>query len=57
MMQRVSQFTAGTLRPGEWLRGVEANSSFLERKFLVLNLDDVKEGILSQGASDQLVEA
>lgn len=57
MMQRVSQFTAGTLRPGEWLRGVEANSSFLERKFLVLNLDDVKDGILPQGASDQLVEA
>jgi len=57
MMQRVSQFLAGTLRPGEWLRGVQANSSFLERKFLVLNLDDVKDGVLPQGASDQLVEA
>ncbi|SFP09956.1 Phosphatidylserine/phosphatidylglycerophosphate/cardiolipin synthase [Cohaesibacter marisflavi] len=57
MMQRVSQFLAGTLRPGEWLRGVQANSSFLERKFLVLNLDDVNDGILPQGASDQLVKA
>jgi hypothetical protein len=57
MIQRANQFMANTLRPGEWLRGVQANSSFLERKFLVLNLDDVRDGILPQGASDQLVEA
>ncbi len=57
MMQRVNEFIAGTLRPGEWLRGIQANSSFLEPRFLVLNLDDVKDGVLPQGASEQLVEA
>ncbi|MDN5925576.1 MAG: MarR family transcriptional regulator [Hyphomicrobiales bacterium] len=57
MMERVNQFMLGMLRPGEWLRGVQANSSFLERRFLVLDLDQVRDGVLPQGASDQLVEA
>lgn len=57
MMERVNKFTVGMLRPGEWLRGVQANSSFLERKFLVLDLDEVEDGVLPQGASDQLVDA
>ncbi|RUV41257.1 hypothetical protein EOD29_24270 [Mesorhizobium sp. M1A.T.Ca.IN.004.03.1.1] len=57
MMQRVNQFMVGALRPGEWLRGVQANSSFLEPRFLVLDLDEVRDGVLRQGASDQLVEA
>lgn len=57
MTQRVNEFMAGTLRPGEWLRGIQANSSFLEPRFLVLNLDDVRDGVLPQGASDQLGEA
>ncbi|RWO29669.1 MAG: hypothetical protein EOS10_22805 [Mesorhizobium sp.] len=57
MMQRVNEFMVGMLRPGEWLRGVQANSSFLEAKFLVLNLDEIGAGVFPQGASDQLVEA
>ncbi|MER8562442.1 phospholipase D-like domain-containing protein [Mesorhizobium sp. M0578] len=57
MMQRVNEFMVGMLRQGEWLRGVQANSSFLEPKFLVLDLDEVGAGVFPQGASDQLVEA
>ncbi|MBU2147692.1 MAG: hypothetical protein KKD02_15225 [Alphaproteobacteria bacterium] len=57
MMQRVNEFMVGMLRQGEWLRGVQANSSFLEPKFLVLDLDEVRAGLFPQGASDQLVEA
>ncbi len=57
MMQRVNEFMVGLLRPGEWLRGVQANSSFLEPRFLVLNLDEIGAGVFPQGASDQLVEA
>lgn len=57
MMQRVNEFMVGMLRPGEWLRGVQANSSFLEARFLVLDLDEVGAGVLPQGASDRLVDA
>jgi hypothetical protein len=57
MMQRVNEFMVGMLRPGEWLRGVQANSSFLEKRFLVLDLDEVAAGVFPQGSSDQLVES
>ncbi|WP_027053668.1 phospholipase D-like domain-containing protein [Mesorhizobium erdmanii] len=57
MMQRVNEFMVGMLRPGEWLRGVQANSSFLEAKFLVLDLDEVGAGVFPPGASDQLIDA
>lgn len=57
MVQRVSHFMAGALRAGEWLRGVQAISSVIERKFLVLDLDDVRNGVLPEGASGQLVRA
>lgn len=57
MAQRVHRFIAGSLRPGEWLRGVQAISSVIEQKFLVLDLDDVKNGVLPEGASDLLVAA
>lgn len=57
MMQRVNEFMVGMLRQGEWLRGVQANSSFMEPKFLVLDLDEVGAGVFPQGASDLLVEA
>jgi phosphatidylserine/phosphatidylglycerophosphate/cardiolipin synthase-like enzyme len=57
MAQRVSHFMAGSLRPGEWLRGVQAISSVIERKFLVLDLNDVKNGVLPEGASDHLIQA
>lgn len=57
MMQRVNEFMVGMLRPGEWLRGVQANSSFLEAKFLVLDLDEVGAGVFPQGTSDRLVKA
>ena len=42
---------------GEWLRGVRAINSVIERKFLVIELDDVRNGVLPEGASDQLVRA
>ena len=57
MAQRVSQLMAPSLRPGEWLRGVHAMSSVIEQKFLELDLDDAKDGMLPQGASDNLVRA
>jgi hypothetical protein len=57
MAKRVTQFVAGMLRPGEWLRGVQAISSVLERKYLVIDLNDVKDGVMPEGASDHLVRA
>ena len=57
MAQRVHRFMAGSLRPGEWLRGVQAISSVIEQKFLVLDLDDVTNGVLPEGASDLLIAA
>ncbi|NTH16652.1 hypothetical protein G6L99_31560 [Agrobacterium rhizogenes] len=57
MMQRVTDFMSGMLRPGEWLRGIQANSSYLERKFLVIDLNDVKDGATPPGASEKLIEA
>lgn len=57
MAQRVSRFMAGTLRPGEWLRGVQAISSVIEQRYLVLDLDDVRNSILPPGASERLVGA
>lgn len=57
MMQRVTDFMSSMLRPGEWLRGIQANSSYLERKFLVLDLNDVRDGAIPPGASEKLIEA
>jgi hypothetical protein len=57
MAHRVSRFMAGSLRPGEWLRGVQAISSVIEQKYLVLDLDEVRNGVLPEGASDLLIEA
>nr|WP_236777777.1 phospholipase D-like domain-containing protein [Agrobacterium tumefaciens] len=57
MMQRVTEFMSGMLRPGEWLRGIQANSSYLERKFLEIDLNDVKDGMSPPGASEKLIEA
>ena len=57
MAQRVNRFMTGTLRPGEWLRGVQAISSVIEQKYLILDLDHVKNGIFPPGASDVLVRA
>ena len=55
MAQLVNRFMTGTLRPGEWLRGVQAISSVIEQKYLILDLDDVKNDIFPPGASDVLV--
>ncbi|WP_342029934.1 hypothetical protein [Devosia insulae] len=57
MLQRVGRFMNGTLRPGEWLRGVKTVSSVLERKYLVIDLEEVRDGVMPIGASPQLVEA
>ncbi len=57
MAARVTQFVAGMLRPGEWLRGVQAVNSVLERKYLAIELNDVKKGVLPEGASQDLIRA
>jgi phosphatidylserine/phosphatidylglycerophosphate/cardiolipin synthase-like enzyme len=57
MAARVTQFVSGMLRPGEWLRGVQTINSVLERKYLAIELDDVKDGLLPEGASQDLVRA
>lgn len=57
MAHRVHRFIAGSLRPGEWLRGVQAISSVIEQQFLVLDLEDVTNGVLPEGASDLLISA
>jgi hypothetical protein len=57
MAARVSRFVAGMLRPGEWLRGVQTVSAVLERKYLAVDLDDVKDGLLPEGASEELIRA
>lgn len=57
MAQRVNRFMTGAFRPGEWPRGVQATGSVIEQKYLVLDLNDVKNGILPPGASDQLARA
>jgi hypothetical protein len=57
MAQRVNRFVTNTLRPGEWLRGVQAISSVIEKKYLTLDLDDLKNEIFPPGSSDALVRA
>ncbi|WP_024577599.1 MULTISPECIES: hypothetical protein [unclassified Afipia] len=57
MAARVTQFVAGMLRPGEWLRGVQTINSVLERKYLAIDLNDVKNGLLPEGASQDLIGA
>jgi hypothetical protein len=57
MEARVTQFVARMLRPGEWLRGVQTINSFLERKYLAIDLNDVKNGPLPEGASQDLIQA
>lgn len=57
MATRVTQFVGGMLRPGEWLRGVQTINSVLERKYLVIDLNNVKNGLLPEGASDALIQA
>lgn len=57
MAARVIQFVAGMLRPGEWLRGVQTINSFLERKYLAIDVNDVKNGLLPEGASQDLIQA
>lgn len=57
MSRRISRLVATVLRPGEWLRGVQAVSSVIEQRYLVLDLDDVRNGVLPEGASDHLIHA
>lgn len=57
MVARVAQLVAGMLRPGEWLRGVQTINSVLERKYLAIDLNDVKNGVLPEGASPDLIRA
>jgi hypothetical protein len=57
MAQRVDRFIRGMLRSGEWFRGVQATGSVIEQKYLILDLDDVKNDIFPPDASDLLVQA
>jgi hypothetical protein len=57
MALRVGHLMAGSLRPGEWLRGVRAVSSVLRRGYLKIDLQEVRNGVFPKGASDELVGA
>lgn len=57
MVVRVTQFVTNMLRPGEWLRGVQTINSVLERKYLAIELNDVKNGLLPEGASQDLIDS
>lgn len=57
MADRVNRFMAPMLRAGEWMRGVQAISSVIEQRYLVLDLADVQNGVLPEGASDHLARA
>jgi hypothetical protein len=57
MADRVIEFVSDMLRPGEWLRGVQTINSVLERKYLAIELNDVKNGLLPEGASQDLIGA
>ena len=57
MAERVGRFMAGTLRPGEWLRGVKAIGSRILPRYLVIDLDEVSTGSMPEGASGALREA
>jgi len=57
MEARVTHFVGGMLRPGEWMRGVRAVNSVLERKYLAIDLNDVKNGLFPEGASQELIHA
>lgn len=57
MSLRVGRVMAGSLRPGEWLRGVRAVNSVLRRVYLKIDLNDVRNGIFPKGASEELVGA
>lgn len=57
MAARVTEFVAGMLRPGEWLRGVQTINSVLERKYLAIDLNDVKNGVFPERASQDLIRA
>ncbi len=57
LAQRVSDFMAGSLRPGEWLCGVRAVSSVIEQRYLVVELDGPNGLALPEGASEGLARA
>lgn len=57
MALRVGRFMAGTLRPGEWLRGVRAVNSVLRRGYLRIDLNNVRNGVFPKGSSDELTGA
>lgn len=57
MAGRVANYMARSLRAGEWLRGVQAISSVIEQRYLQLDLDDVRNGVLPEGTTDLLIAA
>lgn len=57
MALRATRFMAGTLRPGEWLRGARAVNSSVSRRYLAIDLDDARDGVFPEGSSDTLIDA
>lgn len=57
MALRVSRYMAGTLRPGEWLRGVRAVNSVLRRGYVRIDLNNARNGVFPKGSSDELIGA
>lgn len=54
MSMRVNKLVAGQLRPGEWMRGVKAVNSVIERTYVVFDLNEVTDGIFPEGSSEDL---
>ncbi|HWV44576.1 MAG TPA: hypothetical protein VN039_00885, partial [Nitrospira sp.] len=55
MLTHVTQYMSDLLRPGEWVRGVKTISSVIQRKYVVIDLDDIAKGVIPEGSSETLL--
>ncbi|MEW4402083.1 phospholipase D-like domain-containing protein [Agrobacterium tumefaciens] len=54
MADRVQRLVASQMRPGEWMRGIRAVNSVIEQKFVVFDMNDARDGVFPEGASEDL---
>lgn len=57
MSSKIADHFEKTLRPGEWLRGVETVGAVLRRCYVGIEMNDIRDGIFPDGASDYLKSA
>ena len=57
MASRAVRFMTGSLRPGEWLRGARSVNSSVSRRYIEIDLNDVRDGLFPQGSSPDLIRA